>query len=928
MTNSMSHVRAVLGPTNTGKTHLAVERMIAHDSGMIGLPLRLLAREVYDKLVAIKGERLVALVTGEERIIPRNARYYACTVEAMPLSIPVSFLAIDEIQIANNPDRGHVFTDRILYARGRHETMLLGADTMRPVLHALNLKVDTEHRERFSTLTYTGPLKLTKLPKRSAIVAFSSEEVYAIAELLKRQRGGAAVVMGALSPRTRNAQVELYQSGEVDYLVATDAIGMGLNLDVTHIAFASRSKFDGHRSRSLHADEAAQIAGRAGRFKDNGTFGETSDCRLFEEEDVQRIENHTFDPVIFLTWRNSKLNYETLESLSDSLHKPSPHRRLKRCPDALDEITFQALRNDSEIKDSVKSPEHVRRLWDLCTLPDFRKHGPDAHVRLVQSFVEKLINPNARLQDAWINKQLEKIDNIEGDIDTLQSRLASIRTWTYAANRTDWVQHTKIWQSRTRDIEDRLSDALHERLVEKFVDRRTSALLKSLNSEEAMEAGVGLDGEVVVEGHSVGRLDGLTFSPAVTSQTLEGRAVRNAAYKALKTLIEEKLNTISVAEDGNFSLLEDYRITYQGQTIGRMVPGSHWLSPSADLVGAPDAETSLRALAETRLRKWLADHIKEVLTPLFDLQVTLKSGRLTGLARGVAHQLVDAGAAIDRRKDEVASSLTRDDRAALKEVGVRTGRIAAYMPGLLKPAQAGLCLKLRALGTDYAPMKPPSSASFKTEKGWNRANLEAAGYVRLGPRAVRADMAERLSWTLGQERKKSETSTFAIPPEHAALVGSPADDFIEILKAMGLMPAQKDKETNAITLWRFSSKQHVSEKKKQKSSEPTAREVKAMADSPFAALAALTITKVEDAPAKPKKKRKRKKAKTSDAVAAPEGSPTAESEQAPSTTPDATQQETSTDIPVVEQATSTAVADTSSETDNSQESTSSKDNEA
>lgn len=886
MNLAINNVRAVLGPTNTGKTHLAVERMIAHESGMIGLPLRLLAREVYDRLVKIKGERLVALVTGEERIIPPKARYYACTVEAMPVSIPVSFMAIDEIQIARDPDRGHVFTDRILNARGQHETMLLGADTMRPILHALDLKVDTEHRERFSELTYSGPIKITKLPKRCAIVAFSTEEVYSIAELLRRQRGGAAVVMGSLSPRTRNSQVELFQTGEVDYLVATDAIGMGLNLDVTHIAFASRRKFDGHRTRFLRADEAAQIAGRAGRFRDDGSFGETSDCFLFEEEDVQRIENHNFDPVDFLSWRNSRLNYSSLHALSDSLHKPSKHRKLKRCPDALDEITFQALRGDSEIKDQVNTQERVRRFWDLCTLPDFRKHGPDAHVRLVQSFVEKLINPNARLQDTWINKQLERLDNVEGDIDTLQSRLASIRTWTYAANRPDWIQHIKVWQSRTRDIEDRLSDALHERLVEKFVDRRTSALLKSLNSEETMDTDVGLDGEVVVEGHNVGKLDGLTFTPAVTSQTLEGRAVRNAAYKALKTVIEDKLNTISAADDGNFSILDDYRITFQGQTIGKAVSGSHWLAPSADLIGAPDAETPIRAQAEARIRKWLLDHTKEVLKPLFDLQATLKSGRLTGLARGVAHQLVDAGAAIDRRKDEVASSLSRDDRAALKEVGVRTGRIAAYMPGLLKPAQADLCLKLRALGSEYAPMKPPSSASFKTEKGWNRANLEAAGYIRLGPRAVRADMAERLSWTLGQERKKSDTSTFPIPPEHAALVGSPADDFIEILKAMGLMPAQKDKETNTITLWRFASKQRQHEKKKQAAAKPSPKQVKAMEDSPFAALAALTLPQAAPAPAKPKKKRKKKKAKP--AEISPAGAEAAENSETPKPAADAT----------------------------------------
>ncbi len=876
------NVRAVLGPTNTGKTHLAVERMMAHETGMIGLPLRLLAREVYDKIVAAKGERAAALVTGEERIIPKTARYYACTVEAMPLSIPVSFLAIDEIQLARDPDRGHVFTDRILNARGAHETMLLGAETMRQPLNALDLIVDSERRERFSQLHYSGPIKLTKLPKRCAIVAFSAEEVYAIAELLRRQRGGAAVVMGALSPRTRNAQVELYQSGEVDYLVATDAIGMGLNMDVVHVAFASRRKYDGHRRRELRADEAAQIAGRAGRFRDDGSFGETGDCETFDEETVERIENHTFDPVEFLYWRNSALDYSSLDKLSDSLRRPSPHRLLRRAPDALDEITFQAMRGMSDIIELVKSPTHVRRMWDVCTLPDFRKHGPDAHVRLAHSFAEKLINPSARLKDQWIHGQVERIDRVDGDIDVLQARLAAIRTWTYAANREDWLENAKIWRGRTREIEDKLSDALHERLMQRFVDRRTSALLKSLNSEEDMEAGVGKDGEITVEGHHVGRLDGLTFNPVVSSQTLEGRAIRNAAFKALKSVIEDKLNAISDAEDGNFSLVDSDRIAFRGEVIGRISKGADWLSPTAELIGAPDAETHIRARAEDRLQTWIIAHIREVLSPIFSLQTALKSGRLRGLARGVANQLIEAGAAIDRRKDEVAAALTRDDRAALKEVGVRTGRIAAYLPGLLKPAQADLSLKLKALGTEYAPMKPPSSASFRTEKGWGRTNLEAAGYVRLGPRAVRADMAERLSWTLGQERKKSEGTAFPVPPEHAALVGAPMDDFIEIMKAMGMIPAERDKETNAVKLWRFASRK-TQEKKK------AVRQEKVVSDSPFAALAALA-TPQQEAPAhKPRKRKKKPKP----AQAKTDAQPT-QIAQAEDTTPDNTQEDVQT----------------------------------
>lgn len=890
----MTEVRAVLGPTNTGKTHLAVTRMLAHDSGMIGLPLRLLAREIYDKIVATKGRQLAALVTGEERIIPPGARYYACTVEAMPLSIKTSFMAIDEIQLANDPDRGHIFTDRILNARGQHETMLLGAETMRPALERLGLGGDAEHRERFSKLSYTGPMKLTKLPKRSAVVAFSAEEVYAIAELLKRQRGGAAVVMGALSPRTRNAQVELYQSGEVDYLVATDAIGMGLNMDVHHVAFASRRKFDGHRRRDLRADEAAQIAGRAGRFRDDGSFGETSDCQPFDEETVSRIENHTFDPIERLSWRNSNLDYSSIDTLAHSLTRPSPDRLLTRATNILDEVTLQALRGDEDMMEQISTPKHVRRLWDICCLPDFRKTGADAHVRLVHSFAEHLIDPDARFSDKWVHTQIERLDNDNGDLHILQSRLAAIRTWTYAANRDDWMRHPKQWRNRTREIEDKLSDALHERLMQRFVDRRTSALLKRLNSEEDMEAGVGANGDVIVEGHHVGKLVGLNFIPAVSSQTLEGRAIRNSAFKALKPIIEEKLTAIISADSGNFSLVQDNEIAFQGQPIGRIRAGAHWLTPSAELVGASDADQALRERAETRLQTWLDGHISEVLKPMIELQSALKMGKLTGLARGVAHQLVDAGAAIDRRKDEVASALTREDRESLKAEGVRTGRIAAYMPGLLKPAQADLSLRLKALMDEGRVFKAPGAASFKTEKGWNRSRLEAAGYIRLGARAVRADMAERLSWTLGQARKEANNSAFPVAPEHAALVGSPADEFVDVLKAMGLIPAQRDKETNAVTLWRFASKKAQERKK-------AVKQTRAVSDSPFAALAALATPQQEE-PQRPKKKRKRKPkpekvdaaapdvaTETAETVAdsAPEAPLTPEQEAEPASAPEA-----------------------------------------
>ena len=558
----MSKLVAVLGPTNTGKTHYALERMLAYRSGMIGLPLRLLAREIYDKVVAQKGEAAVALVTGEERIWPQSARYFICTVEAMPLSREVDFLAIDEIQLSMDPDRGHVFTHRILHARGTHETLLLGSEPMRNVLISLGLDVDTNRRERFSDLTYVGPMKATKLPKRAAIVAFSADEVYAIAELLKRQRGGAAVVMGALSPRTRNAQVDLYQSGEVDYLVATDAIGMGLNLDVEHIAFASRSKFDGRRRRQLTAAEAGQIAGRAGRFRTDGTFGETGDCPPFEEETIHRIETHNFEPVQQIRWRNYDLSYRTIDHLLKSLTRPSPDPILRQTPDALDEATLRRLAMDPEVTAQTDTGARVKRLWDLCCLPDFRRTGVEGHMRVVQTLWTQLADPDARLSCEWMETALSRLRSTEGDIDVLQTRLAAIRTWTYAANRSDWVENAESWRGQTREIEDLLSDALHERLTLRFVDKRTTALMRGLSREEAMEAGFGDNGEITVEGHVVGQLEGLVFRPVTQANTVEGKAVRSAALMALKPIISKRLADIGTSHNHAFSLNDYGQVLY------------------------------------------------------------------------------------------------------------------------------------------------------------------------------------------------------------------------------------------------------------------------------------------------------------------------------------------------------------------------------
>ncbi|NEX94527.1 helicase-related protein, partial [Caulobacter sp. 17J65-9] len=560
-----SRLVAVLGPTNTGKTHLAVERMLAHSSGMIGLPLRLLAREVYDRIVRARGPRSVALITGEEKIVPPRPQYFVCTVEAMPLTRDVDFLAIDEIQLCADPARGHVFTQRLLHARGRHETMFLGAGTIAPLIRHLLPGVEIVTRERFSQLTYAGPKKLTRLPARTAVVAFSADQVYAIAELIRRQRGGAAVVMGSLSPRTRNAQVELYQSGEVDFLVATDAIGMGLNMDVDHVAFAGLRKFDGKRTRWLHAQEIAQIAGRAGRFRTDGTFGVTGDCPEMDEDLVEAVEEHRFQPVGGAEWRNSRLDFSSLGELLRSLVAPPPLSGLKLSEEALDETTLRQLVKDEDVVAACRNRERLLRLWDVCQLPDFRKVSVDEHVRLVRSVFEHLTGPRQQLSDGWIAPQFQALDRTDGDIDALARRLANVRTLAYVANRPDWLKSPGHWQEKMRGLEDRLSDTLHERLMQRFIDRRTSVLMRALRVRDEVLAGVGEDGAVTVEGHYVGDLHGLHFAPAQGGSTLEDRALRAAAQRAVGPEVARRLGRIAAESDEAFGLLPDGTLTWRGE---------------------------------------------------------------------------------------------------------------------------------------------------------------------------------------------------------------------------------------------------------------------------------------------------------------------------------------------------------------------------
>ena len=647
-----SRIAAILGPTNTGKTHLALERMMAHGTGVFGLPLRLLARELYDKVVKAKGPASVALITGEEKIVPPTARYFLCTVEAMPLNMRPAFLAVDEIQLAADPERGHIFTDRLLHARGTQETLFLGAATMRPILRHLIPEAEIEERERFSTLSYAGTKKLTKLPRRSAIVAFSSEDVYSIAELVRRQRGGAAVVMGALSPRTRNAQVELYQSGEVDFLIATDAIGMGLNMDVDHVAFASYSKFDGRKRRRLFPQEVGQIAGRAGRFRSDGTFGDTADARPLDPDVIERVEEHVFEPIKKLTWRESQLDLSSLDSLRRSLNAPSPDPVLERVRSASDEDVLDLVARDPDVRERAAARGGTARLWDVCRTPDFRKTSPDDHARLISTLYMHLTSKNGFLPDAWLDAQLKRLSKTAGDVDALAQRLAYVRTWSYAAHRKDWTKDPEYWTSRTREVEDQLSDALHERLTARFIDRRTSALMKGLREKTDLEAGLNRLGEVTVEGHFVGRLNGLSFEADAAGEPLARRAVANAAMKAVRPEVNRLLVQLSQAEDDALALGDDGVLRWQEDPVGRLKAGGDPFTPSVTLIGGELGSSELIPQAEKRLMTFAASQAETRLEPLLSLRKALKEeGKLDGLARGVDHRLslVAAPGAGDRR---------------------------------------------------------------------------------------------------------------------------------------------------------------------------------------------------------------------------------------------------------------------------------------
>ncbi|MEE8445836.1 MAG: helicase-related protein [Alphaproteobacteria bacterium] len=824
-----NRIRAVLGPTNNGKNHLAVERMLGHASGMIGFPLRLLARENYDKIVKLRGARSVSLVTGEEKIIPPNPRWFVCTVESMPLERPVDFLAIDEVQLAADPERGHVFTDRLLHARGLSETMLLGSDTIGPLLRRLVPRAEIESRPRFSMLRFAGEAKLARLPRRSAVVAFSVDRVYAIAESMRRQHGGAAVVLGALSPRTRNAQVAMYQAGEVDFLVATDAIGMGLNMDIDHVAFAGLRKFDGQRPRMLGAAELAQIAGRAGRHMNDGTFGTTYNAGTLDEEVIEAIESHRFDPLRAIYWRSRSLDFSSPRGLLRSLETRPPEAVLMRPRDADDHQALAALEDDAEVAALATNPEAVRLLWEVCRIPDFRKVMADHHAGLLRQVYLHLMAGGGRLPEDWIAAQVDRLDNTAGDMDTLTTRLAHIRTWTYIGHRGDWLADPVHWRERGRDIEDRLSDALHQRLLQRFVDRRAAALGRRRDSGGPILAAVTATGDVIVEGHAIGRMDGFAFSAFGPARGEGDRAMLAAARPALLREVSRRVGVLVGEPDEAFALDDKGVILWRDTPVARLARGDDLLRPRVGVLRNDLLEGGQRERVRLRLAAWLERHVRQRLKPLF----RLLEANLGSAARGLAYQLSEGLGAMARGETAgQVAALTRADRRALTRHGVRIGAETVYLKALLRPA----VLRLRGLlwGARHGapPPRMPGREDYSCPAGDAPASYWAViGYRVLGQRAIRADRLEALSDAL---RKRARQGPFRATARLTGLAGCTGEAFESLVTALGYRARREEAGATFRAAGRAKHRRAAG-------SGRTAR--KATTDSPFARLRDLALGK-------------------------------------------------------------------------------------
>ena len=792
MENNLERITAVLGPTNTGKTHLAVETMLEHESGIIGFPLRLLAREIFDKCINRVGPESVALITGEEKIIPKSPKYYICTVESMPQDISVDFIAVDEIQMCTDHERGHIFTDRLLRARGDKLTMFLGSHTMKSIINSLIKNVEFVNKDRYSKLTYSGHKKISRLNPKTALIAFSVDEVYAIAELVRRQKGGAAVIMGSLSPKTRNSQVELYQSGDANFLVATDAIGMGINMDINNVSFSNLKKFDGKKTRKLNLNEISQIAGRAGRHINDGTFGITGECKQLSFDEIEKLEKHELNKIDILYWRNSEINFDSLDNLISSLEKNTNSEFLKKINDCEDESVLKFLtKNDNDLIKKLYK-ETIKIFWDCCQIPDFSKRNYGNHIEVVKKVFDFLISKSGRVTNDYMKKELKNLDKYDGNIDTLTSRISNVRTWSYVANKKNWVNNSDYWIERTKYIEDKLSDKLHGELTKNFVDKRISVLSRSLKQNIALATEIKNENEVIIDNQYIGQLKGLKLELDLKSGSLKTdvKSLRKAARQALSPELMKRVDKI-INEVFNFN--SDHRVYWMDSPIAYLYKGKNYLNPKLEIIvdEAMDAESKERL--KSNLEKKLYSLISSELSDLVNLS---KSKFKNNYSRALCYQLFENNGVIKREKvHEMIKNIAKEDRLILRKAGIKIGRYHIFLPRMLKPAAVDLRVKLWKLyyDEDKKYVIPKSGLNFfKNETEKNNKFLLICGFENFNKFYIRVDILERLFIKILENTKDG---VFKIDSDMINLIGCSKENFYKLLDLMQYKP-KKTKDSN------------------------------------------------------------------------------------------------------------------------------------
>ena len=790
MTNNK--ITAVLGPTNTGKTYLAIETMLSFESGMIGFPLRLLAREVYDKIIKKIDLTKVALITGEEKIIPSNAKYYLCTVESMPIDKNLEFVAIDEIQMCSDFERGHIFTDRLLNLRGEKLTMLLGSSTMKKIISNLNADIEFINKERLSKLTYVGHKKISRIDRKSAIIAFSTEEVYAIAELIRRQKGGAAIVMGSLSPKTRNAQVALYQSGDVDFLVATDAIGMGINMDLDHVFFSNLKKFDGKKLRRLNSSEIGQIAGRAGRYLNDGSFGITGDCSEINSEEVESLETHKFEEIRTIFWRNPNLNFNNANSLLISLDEKPNEEWLRRIHECEDEKVLKHFLKDLDKYKIKNNSKELVLLWECCQIPDFVKKTYGHHLEVVSKVFEFLTSSKGQITNRYMKEQLSYLDKLDGNVDSISNRIANVRTWSYVSNKVNWVENQDYWVERTKSLEDKLSDRLHEELSKSFIDKRASILARGLKQDALFDTKIIDNRKVVIDDQFIGELKGLKLDLDLKVGALDTdiKSLKKAARQSISPELQNRIKKI--INNDLIELKEDFKIYWGEFPIAKLLPGKDYLKPEFNLIIDDMIDTSEQKKLQVFLEKWINKKINLILKSLIDLK-NYKDNKSN--IRALAYQLYENNGVI-KREDVIdyTKALDQKERKILRDIGVKFGRYHIYLHKLLKPEAVSLRLILwKNFHQKYFNFKPPTFGLnfLESKKSLNKNFMLICGFEKFDNLFVRIDILERLFIQIINSNTEGKNEIMLVP-EMLNLLGCSEDNFVKLIKTMNYKSYQKE----------------------------------------------------------------------------------------------------------------------------------------